>query len=62
MDSTEHPSRAGRILVGVDSSAGSRAALRWALREAAARSAAVTALAAWAPVGPTPPYAPRDPR
>jgi len=40
-----------RILVGVDGSAGSESALRWALREAAARDAVVTALLAWTPGG-----------
>lgn len=36
-----------RILVGVDGSPGSEAALRWACREAELRPATITALAAW---------------
>jgi nucleotide-binding universal stress UspA family protein len=36
-----------RMLVGVDGSAHSGAALRWALKEAEARSGQVTALLAW---------------
>lgn len=37
----------GRILVGVDGSAGSRRALRWAVEEAARRGAFIDALIAW---------------
>jgi nucleotide-binding universal stress UspA family protein len=36
-----------RVLVGVDGSPGSEAALRWACREAELRPATITALAAW---------------
>lgn len=42
------PTRPGRIVVGVDMSAGSRRALRWALDEAAARSWSVQAVTVWA--------------
>jgi|GEM_PF-3971423 len=41
-----------RVVVGVDTSAGSAAALRWALREAELRSVPLTVLTAWAPTGP----------
>ncbi|MEV0084851.1 universal stress protein [Saccharopolyspora sp. NPDC050642] len=49
-----------RIVVGVDGSPGSRAALRWALRYAAQCGGAVTAVLAWAPpayteISPMPP-------
>ena len=37
----------GRMLVGVDGSAGSREALRWAVEEATVRGAAIEALIAW---------------
>lgn len=37
----------GRIVVGVDGSAASRAALRWALRQAVLTGASVEAVAAW---------------
>lgn len=37
----------GRILVGVDGSAGSMAALRWAAEEAVRRKASLTALSVW---------------
>ena len=43
-----------RIVVGVDGSEGARAALRWAIREAELRGAAVEALCVWSfpvPVG-----------
>ena len=36
-----------RILVGVDGSAGSRRALRWAVEEAAAHGGAVQAVTVW---------------
>lgn len=36
-----------RIVVGVDGSAGARAALRWAIREARARGGSVHAVSAW---------------
>jgi nucleotide-binding universal stress UspA family protein len=39
----------GRIVVGVDGSAGSACALRWALAEGAARGAVVEVLHAWEP-------------
>jgi nucleotide-binding universal stress UspA family protein len=39
----------GRIVVGIDGSPGSRAALTWALREAAAHSARVQVVHAWHP-------------
>ncbi len=39
--------RTGRILVGIDGSAGSLGALRWATEEAGARHATVTALMVW---------------
>lgn len=49
----------GEIIVGVDGSEGSRAALRWAARTALARAAGLRAIAAWqypaqaaTPVGP----------
>ncbi len=45
--------RTGRIVVGVDGSEGSRAALRFALEEAALRGAEVDAVATWQ----APPYA-----
>ena len=38
---------AGRILVGVDGSIGSRAALRWAIEEATARGAVLDAVIVW---------------
>lgn len=38
---------AGRIVVGVDGSPGSLAALRWALREASARNLLLHAVTAW---------------
>jgi nucleotide-binding universal stress UspA family protein len=41
------PFHVGRILVGVDGSAGSREALRWAIDEAATRGMAVQAVAVW---------------
>ena len=41
------------VVVGVDSSAGSRAALRWAAEEARVRAAPLRAVAAWH-VGPAP--------
>jgi nucleotide-binding universal stress UspA family protein len=37
----------GKIVVGVDGSSGSRAALRWAHEEAALRSATLEAVAVW---------------
>lgn len=40
---------AGRVLVGVDDSAGGRSALAWALREADLRQATVEVLHAWSP-------------
>ena len=43
---------AGRIVVGVDGSAGSRRALRWAADEAARRDATVLAVAVWRGVQP----------
>lgn len=39
----------GRIVVGIDGSAGSSAALSWALEEAQARDAQVTVVHAWQP-------------
>ncbi|XRQ08754.1 universal stress protein [Actinomadura welshii] len=45
---TEH-SRPNRILVGVDGSAASLAALRWAVDEAARRDAEILAVRAWRP-------------
>ena len=39
--------RRGRIVVGVDGSAGSRAALRWAIRQAELTKACVDAVIAW---------------
>lgn len=45
---------AGAIVVGVDGSAASRAALRWAAEEARLRGAALVALHAWAYVPPPP--------
>ena len=39
----------GRIVVGVDGSAGSAAALRWALADAAARRSVVEVIHAWQP-------------
>jgi nucleotide-binding universal stress UspA family protein len=47
MDSADAPTRPMRILVGIDGSPGSEAALRWACHEATLRPAAVTALVAW---------------
>src|SRR4051794_34541174 len=44
---TSSPSVAGRIVVGVDGSDGSLAALRWALAEAELRQAEVEAVFAW---------------
>ena len=41
------PASAGRIVVGVDGSPGSLAALCWALREASSRGLTVHAVAAW---------------
>src|SRR3712207_5803476 len=38
-----------RIIVGIDDTAGSRAALRYALRESAARSAQLVVVHAWQP-------------
>jgi nucleotide-binding universal stress UspA family protein len=38
---------AGRILVGVDGSEGSRQALRWAIEGAAVRGATVRAVTVW---------------
>ena len=38
---------AGRIVVGVDGSAGSRAALRWAIRQADLTDASIQAVIAW---------------
>ncbi len=46
----------GTIVVGVDSSPGSKGALRWALEEARLRRARIVALHAW-----TLPFAPADP-
>jgi nucleotide-binding universal stress UspA family protein len=50
----------GEIVVGVDGSAGSRAALRWAAHTASARGVALRAVTAWhyparagSPIGPT---------
>ena len=40
---------AGRVVVGVDGSAGSAAALRWALADAAARDAVLEVVSAWEP-------------
>ena len=37
----------GRVMVGIDGSAGSRRALRWALAEAARRGTAVEAVTVW---------------
>ncbi|HXG77678.1 MAG TPA: universal stress protein [Gaiellaceae bacterium] len=45
---------AGRIVVGVDGSPSSRAALRWAAEEAALRDATLVAVHAWAYVPPPP--------
>jgi nucleotide-binding universal stress UspA family protein len=45
---------AGRIVVGVDGSPSSRAALRWAVGEAALRDATVVAVHAWSFVPPAP--------
>ncbi|HWQ23751.1 MAG TPA: universal stress protein [Gaiellaceae bacterium] len=45
---------AGVIVVGVDGSAASRAALRWAAEEARLRGAALVALHAWTYVPPPP--------
>ncbi len=45
--SSMHARVAGRILVGVDGSSGSIAALRWAIEEAARKEAIVTALSVW---------------
>lgn len=47
MNRTDAPVETVRILVGVDGSSGSEAALRWACDEAALRPATVTALTAW---------------
>jgi nucleotide-binding universal stress UspA family protein len=51
MDRTDAPTEPVRILVGVDGSAGSETALRWACNEAALRPATVTALTAWSADG-----------
>ena len=42
-------SGAGRVVVGVDGSAGSAGALRWALADAAARGAVLEVVSAWEP-------------
>jgi nucleotide-binding universal stress UspA family protein len=47
MDPSDAPAEPVRILVGIDGSSGSEAALRWACNEAALRPATVTALTAW---------------
>ena len=39
--------RVGKVVVGVDGSAGSRSALRWAAREAAVHGAPLVAVEAW---------------
>jgi nucleotide-binding universal stress UspA family protein len=57
---TEHTHGTSRIVVGVDGSAGSRDALRWAIRQAELTGSALEAVIAWqypaffgwAPVGP----------
>jgi nucleotide-binding universal stress UspA family protein len=51
MRHADAPASPTRVLVGVDGSPGSEAALRWACREAELRPATVTALAAWTPDG-----------
>ncbi len=47
----------GRIVVGVDDSEGSRAALRWALRESLLRDAVVDAVHTWSDPALYAPYA-----
>lgn len=44
---TEEPSGAPRIVVGIDGSAQSKAALRWAARIASAEHATIDAIAVW---------------
>lgn len=48
---------AGRIVVGVDGSAGSKAALRWAARQARLQGGSIEAIITWDPVAtPWTPY------
>ena len=44
---SEQQNESGRIVVGVDGSTSSRAALRWAVRQAGLTGASVEAIAAW---------------
>jgi len=59
------PGRKGRIVVGVEGSGGSRAALRWAIHEARYRNAVVEVVTAYAPTyvpaAPDFGYVPTDP-